>query len=61
LQRQAEAARLGGPVVGAIAAREREILLARAHTEACAIAGAYSRPPSFADRQEAVRRLARAP
>jgi HK97 family phage prohead protease len=63
LQRQAEAARLGGPVIGAIAAREREVVLERARLEACAAAGCYSRPSDFsrAARQADLLRLARAP
>jgi hypothetical protein len=63
LQRQAEAARLQKPLIYAIENREREILLERARLEACAAAGCFSRPGALtrAQRQEDLRRLARAP
>jgi HK97 family phage prohead protease len=64
-ERQAEVLRLAGPPVGDGGAvgvarfREHELALAHGHLEAVARAGAFRRDPSYAERQEEVRRLAR--
>jgi hypothetical protein len=63
LQRQAEAARLDGPVIGAVGARDLEVLLERARLEMCAVVGCYSRPGELtrAQRQQELQQLARGP
>ena len=65
-QRQAELLALAGPVVGdggavgCAALRDREFIARRVHCELVASAGsAFARAPSYGERQERVRRLAR--